>query len=204
MFCPEEASKGCYAGLVVRWLLRCGIGLGGTSWGATTAISSVMDAVSSTISVVGALIRRATERMACLVAMSSFLSLCPGRSMWHLVTRAAVVRPRELVPEIDGCGHQEGFEFVDSRDSGGLGASSGGFQHRFHQLGSFPTAQLGHRFGADRHCLVLRADGGLHPFFQFFHGRFVMKAAWAPTTVNRASLAACRFTVSLSILDIIP
>ena len=53
-----------------------------------------MDALSSAISVVRVLIRRARERMACLVAASSFPELRPDRNLLVLVTNAVVFRSR--------------------------------------------------------------------------------------------------------------
>ena len=65
-----------------------------SSWGAAAVISSAIDVFSSVISVARARMRRATERMACLVAVSSLTEAGRIRNAEHLATRAAVFRPR--------------------------------------------------------------------------------------------------------------
>ena len=56
--------------------------------------SLAIDALSSAISVARARMRRATERMAALVAVCSVTGADVSRNRAHLVTRAEVVRPR--------------------------------------------------------------------------------------------------------------
>jgi len=51
-----------------------------------------MSAVSSVISVVREVIRRAADRMAVLVAVCSLMVRGRIRNLWHLATKAVVVR----------------------------------------------------------------------------------------------------------------
>ena len=98
-----------------------------SSWGATAVISSAIDVFSSVISV--ARMRRATERMACLVAVSSLTEAGRIRNAEHLATRAAVFRPRSWSRRSIGAVTTRAFSSHDSRHPGGLGAFSGGLQH---------------------------------------------------------------------------